>query len=78
MKILLSTNPVVNEYFYYTMEAIEDGVDKESLEDTLIDYEQNEEYLACAGIKKALDLYEVYNEWLDEIYEKQHNENKED
>ena len=66
MKILLSENPIINEYFEYAMEAIESGIDKETLRDLLFYFEEQEEYLACAGVNKAILMYEEYGNWLYE------------
>ena len=66
MKILLSENPIINEYFEYAMEEIASGIDKETLRDLLLHFEEQEEYLACAGVNKAILIYEEYNNWLDE------------
>tara|TARA_R110000822_G_scaffold50799_1_gene132430 strand:+ start:23 stop:256 length:234 start_codon:yes stop_codon:yes gene_type:complete len=66
MKILLSENPIINTYFEYAMEEIASGIDKETLRDLLFHFEEQEEYLACAGVHKAILIYEEYNNWLDE------------
>lgn len=52
------------------MECVYDiicGVDKEELEWVLKDFEEDEMYLECAGIKKALDL--AKGKTIDEIEE---------
>lgn len=65
----------VAEYCFMALEAFEDGSDIETVKRALKVYESDENYLACAGIKKAIDfamkstldeikLYKTELEWL--------------
>jgi hypothetical protein len=50
---------IVELYFSNSIIEIQEGLPKYILEDVLEYYEEQEYYLACAGIKKALDWYEM-------------------
>ena len=50
---------IVDDYFEYTILEIQEGIPKYVLEDVLDHYEELEDYLPCAGIKKALDWYDT-------------------
>lgn len=52
-------NYIIEMYFGNTLLEIQDGLPKEILEETLEYYEEQELYLACAGIKKALDWFDT-------------------
>ncbi len=49
----------VELYFSNAILEMQEGLPKYILEDILEYYEEQELYLACAGIKKALDWYET-------------------
>lgn len=49
----------VELYFSNTILEMQEGLPKYILEEILEHYEEQELYLACAGIKKALDWYET-------------------
>lgn len=57
----LSDNDYTTIDLYYKLTLIElyEGCPKFVVEDTLDIYELSEDYLACAGVKKALDDYSV-------------------
>ncbi len=48
----------VNEFYYYGLEELELGGNRKSLTTLLIEFEEIEDYLACAGIKKAIEFYD--------------------
>ena len=50
---------VVELYFSNAILEMQEGLPKYILEDILEYYEEQELYLACAGIKKALDWYQT-------------------
>lgn len=52
-------NYIIEMYFGNALLEIQDGLPKEILEETLEYYEEQELYLACAGIKKALDWFDT-------------------
>lgn len=66
-----------DKYFILTLEVIVEGFSIDSIEKHLEFYEDNEEYLKCAGIKKALDYsrYKTVGDILLEL-EKIENETK--
>jgi len=73
---------IIEMYFGNALLEIQDGLPKEILEETLEYYEESELYLACAGIKKALDWYDTHTFTktmvkINEIKE-QNNLNRED
>jgi len=49
----------VELYFSNAIIEIQEGCPKYILEEVLEHYEEQEYYLACAGIKKALDWYDM-------------------
>jgi hypothetical protein len=49
----------VELYFSNAIIEMQEGLPKYILEEILEHYEEQELYLACAGIKKALDWYET-------------------
>tara|TARA_R110000823_G_scaffold87369_2_gene194977 strand:+ start:3250 stop:3498 length:249 start_codon:yes stop_codon:yes gene_type:complete len=51
---------IVDLYYSGAVSEIKNGLSKEVLQETLEHLEENEMYLACAGVKKALDWYDVY------------------
>jgi len=59
MSKLDEDNYIIELYFGNALLEIQDGLPKEILQETLEYYEEQELYLACAGIKKALDWYET-------------------
>ena len=73
---------IIEMYFGNALLEIQDGLPKEILEETLEYYEEQELYLACAGIKKALDWYDniTFTQVMVKIneIEEQNNLNKED
>lgn len=66
-KLSDSEQMVVDDYFNYTILEIQEGMPKYILEEVLEHYEDMEEYLACAGIKKALDWYDT-NKYVKDLY----------
>jgi hypothetical protein len=52
-------NYIIELYFGNALLEIQDGLPKEILEEALEYYEEQEFYLACAGIKKALDWFDT-------------------
>lgn len=52
---------VINEFYLLAVLDLENGVPIEDLKKALKMYEQNEDYLACAGILKAIKEYEYFN-----------------
>ena len=58
---------IVDDYFEYTILEIQEGIPKYVLEDVLQHYEELEDYLPCAGIKKALDWYDT-NSYVRDMY----------
>jgi hypothetical protein len=50
---------IVEQYFSNAILEMQEGLPKYILEDILEHYEEQELYLACAGIKKALDWYQT-------------------
>ena len=60
MRILSDEDKVTVElYFSNAIIEIQSGCPKYILEEVLDHYEEQELYLACAGIKKALDWHNV-------------------
>lgn len=52
-----------DEYYVATIQDFCDGISIEVLDDVLMIYEQEEDYIACMGIKKAIDaLKEIITE----------------
>lgn len=49
----------IDLYYKLTLLELYEGCPKFIIEDTLEIYEFSEDYLACAGVKKALDEYSV-------------------
>ena len=58
-KLSDSDQLIVDDYFEYTLLEIQEGIPKYVLEDVLQHYKDLEDYLPCAGIKKALDWYDT-------------------
>tara|TARA_B110000503_G_scaffold109605_1_gene164023 strand:+ start:468 stop:704 length:237 start_codon:yes stop_codon:yes gene_type:complete len=58
---------IVDDYFEYTILEIQEGMPKYVLEDVLDHYKDLEDYLPCAGIKKALDWYDT-NSYVRDMY----------
>ena len=54
-----SDKHIMEMYFSNALNEIRDGCPKEIILETLEYYEESELYLACAGIKKALDWYDT-------------------
>jgi hypothetical protein len=50
---------IVELYFSNSILEMQEGLPKYILEEILEHYEEQELYLACAGIKKALDWYQT-------------------
>ncbi len=51
---------IIDLYFSSALIEIKNGLSKEVLQDTLEYLEECEMYLACAGVKQALDWYDIY------------------
>ena len=52
---------IVDDYFEYSINELEEGIPRYVLEDVLEHYKDLEDYLPCAGIQKALDWYDANN-----------------
>lgn len=50
---------IVDNYFSYAIIEMQEGIPRYVLEEVLDYYEDLEDYLPCAGIKKALDWYDT-------------------
>ena len=66
-KLSDSQQMIVDDYFSYTILEMQEGMPKYILQEVLEHYEEMEDYLPCAGIKKALDWYET-NKYVKELY----------
>tara|TARA_R110002153_G_scaffold5900_5_gene27277 strand:+ start:5002 stop:5241 length:240 start_codon:yes stop_codon:yes gene_type:complete len=66
-KLSDSDQLIVDDYFTYTILEMQEGMPKYILQEVLEHYEEMEDYLACAGIKKALDWYDT-NKYVKELY----------
>jgi hypothetical protein len=49
----------VNDYYYASLEELSQGTTRHQLVNILIEHEEDEDYLACAGIKKAIEFYDI-------------------
>tara|TARA_R110000744_G_scaffold326182_2_gene431977 strand:- start:946 stop:1176 length:231 start_codon:yes stop_codon:yes gene_type:complete len=58
---------IVDDFFSYTILEMQEGMPKYILQEVLEHYEEMEDYLPCAGIKKALDWYDT-NKYVKELY----------
>ena len=68
-KLSDSEQMVVNDFFNYTILEMQEGMPKYILQEVLEHYEDmdtTEGYLSCAGIKKALNWYNI-NEEINKI-----------
>ena len=68
-KLSDSEQMIVDNYFSYTILEMQEGMPKYILQEVLEHYEEMEDYLPCAGIKKALDWYDT-NKYVKELYNK--------
>lgn len=66
-KLSDSEQMIVDDYFSYTILEMQEGMPKYILQEVLEHYEEMEDYLPCAGIKKALDWYDT-NKYVKELY----------
>lgn len=66
-KLSDSEQRIVDDFFNYTILEMQEGMPKYILQEVLEHYEEMEEYLPCAGIKKALDWYDT-NKYVKELY----------
>tara|TARA_R110001599_G_scaffold108970_2_gene272271 strand:+ start:4482 stop:4721 length:240 start_codon:yes stop_codon:yes gene_type:complete len=66
-KLSDSDQLIVDDYFSYTILEMQEGIPKYILQEVLEHYEEMEDYLPCAGIKKALDWYDT-NKYVKELY----------
>ena len=66
-KLSDSEQIIVDDYFSYTILEMQEGMPKYILQEVLEHYEEMEDYLPCAGIKKALDWYDT-NKYVKELY----------
>ena len=66
-KLSDSEQMIVDDYFSYTILEMQEGMPKYILQEVLEHYEEMEDYLHCAGIKKALDWYDT-NKYVKELY----------
>jgi len=49
---------IINEYYTQALIELELGCPMDDMYDSMMYYEEQEQYLICAGIKKALDEFE--------------------
>ena len=49
----------VNDYYYASLEELSQGTTRHQLVNILMDLEKDEDFLACAGIKKAIEFYDM-------------------
>ena len=49
----------MNDYYYAALEELSQGTQRHQLVTILVDLEEDEDYLACAGIKKAIEFYDM-------------------
>lgn len=49
----------MNDYYYAALEELSLGTQRHQLIKMLVDLEEDEDYLACAGIKKAIEFYDM-------------------
>tara|TARA_R110000796_G_scaffold43357_4_gene106628 strand:+ start:564 stop:803 length:240 start_codon:yes stop_codon:yes gene_type:complete len=66
-KLSDSDQLIVDDFFSYTILEMQEGMPKYILQEVLEHYEEMEDYLPCAGIKKALDWYDT-NKYVKELY----------
>jgi hypothetical protein len=66
-KLSDSEQRIVDDFFNYTILEMQEGMPKYILQEVLEHYEEMEDYLPCAGIKKALDWYDT-NKYVKELY----------
>lgn len=66
-KLSDSQQRIVDDFFDYTILEMQEGMPKYILQEVLEHYEEMEDYLPCAGIKKALDWYDT-NKYVKELY----------
>ena len=66
-KLSDSDQLIVDDYFSYTILEMQEGMPKYILQEVLEHYEEMEDYLPRAGIKKALDWYDT-NKYVKELY----------
>ena len=66
-KLSDSEQMIVDDYFSYAILEMQEGMPKYILQEVLEHYEEMEDYLPCAGIKKALDWYDT-NKYVKELY----------
>jgi predicted DNA-binding protein len=74
-KLSDSEQMIVDDYFSYTILEMQEGMPKYILQEVLEHYEEMEDYLPCAGIKKALDWYDT-NKYVKELYNIDEQRNK--
>lgn len=55
----LSNKEIIDNVFNSTLESIKEGLPIDICQDFLEYNEEIENYLVCAGIKKAIDWYEI-------------------
>ena len=49
----------VDDYYYSCLSELTYGTSREVLISMLLQFEEDEDYLACAGIKKGLEFYDM-------------------
>lgn len=64
---MASNKETIAEYFHLALLDIRDGVSLTEMEEVLKIYERNENYLACAGIHKAIEY--VKHKTIKNLYE---------
>ena len=49
----------IADYYYASLEEMSYGTTRAELVHMIVQFEQDEDYLACAGIKKAIDFSDM-------------------
>lgn len=57
---------VVFEFYEYALQDLKDGITVDEMSHVLSCFKEEENYLACAGIKEAIDSYKQLNKHYEE------------
>lgn len=60
METLEDNKEVIDLYFVNSLEMLQSGLDRRTAVEMLMMYEEEECYLACAGVKKAIEWYDFH------------------